>query len=148
MISRLSTEKYVNNMRRKFPVSEQSSWRPVKAQLACLPISASMLVPALQVFLPPLLDPPYHTQILSWEGLRVTPHLTVVTVKEREIVTEKGRGTEASSKESVSAIGNANASARSGIASVRENEIANNESPKRSRQTESRRIDLNISVHP
>ena len=46
---------------------------------------------ALPVFLLPLLDLPCHTQILSWQGLCVTPYLSVVTVPE---VTKSGEGRE------------------------------------------------------
>jgi hypothetical protein len=89
MTSRLSMEKYANNMRRKFLVSGQNLWQPARAQPAALPISASTLAPALLVFLPQPPDLPSHIQTRTWEGHHAIPPLTEtetvnvnVTVKE------------------------------------------------------------------
>src|SRR5258708_19916854 len=76
MTSRLSMEKYANNMRRKFLVSGQNSWQPARAQPAAHPISASTLAPALLVFLPQPPDLPSHIQTRTWEGPHPPPPLT------------------------------------------------------------------------
>jgi hypothetical protein len=135
MTSRPSMEKYANNMRRKFPVSGQSLWPLARAQPVAHPISASTLAPALLVFLPQPLDPPFLTQTRSWEG----PHATLpLTVTVTEIVTVK----EAFSSERGIAKGSANARPRNVSVSVNaiENEIVNNVSPRGSNRTESRAI--------
>jgi hypothetical protein len=132
MTSRLSMEKYANNMRRKFLVSGQSLWQPARAQPVAHPISASTLAPALLVFLPQPPDPPCpHTQTHSWEG----PHATLpLTVTVTEIVTVK----EALSNERGSAKGSVTARPRNVIVTVNATEsgIVNNVSPRGSNRTE------------
>jgi len=135
MTSRLSMEKYANNMRRKFLVSGQNSWQPARAQPAAHPISASTLAPALLVFLPQPPDLPSHIQTRTWEGRHATPPLTEtetvnVTVTVKEAFFSNG-------------IGSAKEMPRNSVsvnATETENEIVNNASPRGSNRTESRAI--------
>jgi hypothetical protein len=135
MTSRLSMEKYANNMRRKFLVSGQSLWPPARAQLVALPISASTLAPGPLVFLPQPLVPPSHIQTPSWEDLHATLPLT-------ETETETANVIEAFSNEIESATEIVTARPRSVSVSVNAKgiEIANNVSPRGSSRTESRAI--------
>jgi hypothetical protein len=72
LTSSLSTEKPANNTKRKYLISELSSWPPPKVQLVYLPILGSTLDLAPSVFLRLPLGLLSHIQSLSWEGLCAT----------------------------------------------------------------------------
>src|SRR6266850_614669 len=129
MTSRLNTEKYANNTKKKYLVSGQSLWRPARAQLASPQISASTLAPALPVFLRPPPAPPYHIQTTLWEDPPVTLPLTAATAIATAIATES-----------------VNARPRSVSVNAKGSETVNNASPRGSNRIESRAIGL-VGVH-
>jgi hypothetical protein len=133
MTSRPSMEKYANNMRRKYLVSEQSLWPLARAQPVALPISASTLAPAPLAFPLQLPDPPSHIQTPSWEGLHATLPLT-------ETETATATVKEAFSNEIGSATESVNARPRSVSVIAKGNGNVNNVSPRGSNRTESRAI--------
>jgi len=148
MTSRLNTEKYANNTKKKYLVSGQSLWRPARAQLASPQISASTLAPALPVFLRPPPAPPYHIQTTLWEDPPVTLPLTAATAIATVTVIVNGTVTvkEAFSKERESATESVNARPRSVSVNAKGSETVNNASPRGSNRIESRAIGL-VGVH-